>query len=149
MFERFTGPARDAVFLAIEEAGRRGDRKVATDHLLIGVLHDPAIAHELGVDPEAARRAADRIDHRSLTAIGIEVGAFGPLLSAVGAARLPFTPGTKAVLKRTLAHTTAEKARRIGTAHLLRALLERDAPDPAAELLGELRVRPGVRGSPR
>jgi hypothetical protein len=46
----------------------------------------------------------------------------------------------KAVLKRTLAHAVAEKSRRIETRHLLQALRERRAPDPAAELLAVLRA---------
>jgi ATP-dependent Clp protease ATP-binding subunit ClpA len=142
MFERFARQARDAVTLAIAEAGRRGDRKVATDHLLIGVLHDPAIAQQVGAGPEAARREADRIDHDALMAIGVDVDAFGTLAPAVGGDRLPFTPGAKAVLKRTLAHTTAEKARHIETRHLLRALTECEAPDPAAQLLAALRAGP-------
>lgn len=140
MFERFAAQARNAVFLAIEDAGRRGDRKVATDHLLIGILHDPAIAAEVGASPETTRRAADQLDRDALSAIGVDTAAFGPLGPAVGAARLPFTPGVKAVLKRTLAHAVAEKSRRIETRHLLQALRERRSPDPAAELLAVLRA---------
>jgi hypothetical protein len=59
---------------------------------------------------------------------------------AVGATRLPFTPGSKAALKRTLALVGAERARRIEPKHLLLALLERDEPDPAANLLAGLHV---------
>ena len=140
MFERFAAKAREAVSLAVEEAGRRGDRKVATDHLLAGILHDPAIAAEVGATPEATRRAADQLDRDALSAIGVDTAAFGPLAAGAGAARLPFTPGAKAVLKRTLVHATAEKSRRIETRHLLRALRERRAPDPAAELLAALRA---------
>jgi len=145
MFERFARHARDAVLLAIDEAGRRGDRKVSTDHLLIGILHDPAIAQEVGAGPDAARQAADRLDRDALATIGVDAGAFGTLASAAGSTRLPFTPNAKSVLKQALAHTTTEKARHIQTTHLLRALLERDAPDPAAELLAELRTGPRTR----
>lgn len=144
MFEHFARQARDAVTRAIAEASRRGDRKISTDHLLIGILHDPAIAQQVGADPEAARRMADRIDHEALAAIGIDAHAFGTLAPAVGADRLPFTPGAKAVLKRTLAHTTAEKARHIETRHLLSALSECEAPDPAAQLLAALRPGPAA-----
>ena len=116
MFERFAVKAREAVSLAIEEAGRRGDRKVAADHLLTGILHDPAIAAEVGASPEATQRAADQLDRDALSAIGVDTAAFGPLAAGAGAARLPFTPGAKAVLKRTLVHATAEKSRRIDEA---------------------------------
>lgn len=140
MFERFAQRARDAVFLAINEAGLRGDRRVGTDHLLIGVLHDPAVAEAVGADADAARRVADQLDRTALAEIGLDAGAFGTLSPAVGASRLPFTPGTKAVLKRTLALVAAEKARRIESRHLLLALLERDEPDPAAEIVVSLGI---------
>jgi ATP-dependent Clp protease ATP-binding subunit ClpA len=138
MFERFAAHARDAVSRAIEDAGRRGDRKVATDHLLIGILWDPAIAAEIGTSLEATRRAVDQLDRDALSAVGVDTAAFGQLVAAAGAVRLPFTPGAKAVLKRTLAHAAAEKSRRIETRHMLQALRERRAPDPAAELLAVL-----------
>jgi ATP-dependent Clp protease ATP-binding subunit ClpA len=140
VFERFARDARTAVSRAISEASRRGDRKVSTDHVLISVLHDPAIAQQIGAGPEEARQAADRLDRRALAAIGIDVDALGPLEAGPKATQLPFTPGTKAVLKRALTYTAAEKSRRIQTRHLLLALLEREPPDPAAELLAELRA---------
>jgi ATP-dependent Clp protease ATP-binding subunit ClpA len=135
--------------VAIAEAGRRGDRRVATDHLLIGLLHDPAIAQQLHVSTEAARRAADRIDRDALGAIGVDAEAFGPLADGIGADRLPLTPGVKSVLKRTLAHTAAERARHIETRHLLQALLERRTPDPAAHLLEALRTDPDAQRGTR
>jgi hypothetical protein len=140
MFERFAKGTRDAVFLAIEEAGRRGDRRVGTDHLLFGVLHDAAVAESVGVGDSAARAFADDLDRVSLAAVGIDVGTFGQLAPAVGAARLPFTSGAKVALKRTLALTVAEKARRIQARHLLLALLERNEPDPAAQIITGLQM---------
>jgi ATP-dependent Clp protease ATP-binding subunit ClpA len=143
MFERFAAQARDAVSRAIEDACRRGDRKVATDHLLIGILHDPTIAAEVGTSLEATRRAVDQLDRDALSAVGVDTAAFGQLAPAAGAVRLPLTPGAKSVLKRTLAHATAERSRRIETRHMLQALRERRAPDPAAELLAALRSSTG------
>ncbi|MBM7505484.1 Clp protease N-terminal domain-containing protein [Agromyces aurantiacus] len=144
MFERFARAARAAVTSAVEEAGRRGDRRVSTDLLLIGVLHDPGIAREVGAGADDARRAASQLDRDALAAVGVEADAFGPLGRAAGAPRLPFTPGAKAVLRRTLALASADHARRIEPTHLLHALLERRAPDPAAELLAALRAEPGA-----
>ena len=140
MFERFAQRARDAVFTAIAEAGRRGDRRVGTDHLLIGVLHDPALAEEVGADAEAARLIADELDRNALAEIGLNPGSLGPLAPAAGAPRLPFTPGAKAVLVRALVHTSAQKSRRIESRHLLLALLETEEPDPAAAILARLRA---------
>jgi ATP-dependent Clp protease ATP-binding subunit ClpA len=49
MFERFTGPAREAVRLAQVEARGLGHRYIGTEHLLLGVLGQPAApgAHAL------------------------------------------------------------------------------------------------------
>jgi hypothetical protein len=140
MFERFAKGARDAVFVAIKEAGRRGDRRLGTDHLLFGVLHDAAVAEFVGVSDGAARAVADDLDRVSLAAIGIDVDTFGTLAPAVGAARLPLTSAAKVVLKRTLAVTVAEKARRIQARHLLLALLELNEPDPAAQIITGLHI---------
>ena len=147
MFERFAQRARDTVRTAVAEAGRRGDRRVGTEHLLIGVLGDPALAELVGADAEAARRVADQLDQAALAAIGFDAAPLGPLEPAVGTARLPFTPGAKAVLARALALVTATRSRRIESRLLLAALLERPAPDPAAEILAALGVdRADVRG---
>jgi ATP-dependent Clp protease ATP-binding subunit ClpA len=142
MFERFAAPARDAVVGAVGEARRRGDRRVGTDHLLIGVLGDPAIADLVGADAGAARRAADELDRRALAEIGLDIGEFGSLTPAAGGSHLPFTPGAKQTLKRTLAHLSTKRSRRIESRHLVLALLERDRPDAAAVILAELRVDP-------
>jgi hypothetical protein len=148
MFERFAKGARDAVFLSIKEAGRRGDRRLGTDHLLFGVLHDAALAALVGVDDTGARTVADGLDRASLAAVGLDIGTFGRLAPAVGAARLPFTSGAKVVLKRTLALTVAEKARRIQARHLLLALLERNEPDPAAQVFAALNIdKPRTRAA--
>lgn len=143
MFERFTHEVRDVVEKSVAEAGRRGDRKVTTEHLVIGVLHDPAIAHEVGVTPDRARQVADRLDRDALAAIGLDVDAYGPLDSAVGG-RLPFAPGAKAALRGALTHCSAERGRRIEARHLLAALRDGAPPDPGAVLLAELRAEPSA-----
>lgn len=135
MFEKFAQRARSTVDLAKDEACRRGDRRIGTEHLLIGLLHDPSIAAAIGADLDDARRAADGLDRDALAAIGIDVSAFGPLEPAHGGARLPLTPGAKAVLARTVTHA---KTRPIEARHILAALLECQSPDPAAEVLTRL-----------
>jgi ATP-dependent Clp protease ATP-binding subunit ClpA len=136
-------PFRDVVVAALEEARRRGDRRLGTDHLLLGLLHDADSepARALGVDLIAARLALDSLDRRALRALGIDVDAVadrGPLkhppvpLSAV-------TSTARAVLARGVRATTAGTRAR-APRHLLLALLDRARPDPAAELLAELGV---------
>ena len=51
---------------AREEARRRGDRRVGTEHLVLGLLREPEIARLLGCDLEAAREALDAMDHDAL-----------------------------------------------------------------------------------
>lgn len=140
MFERFATTTRNAVASGVEEAGRRGDRRVGTEHLLLGALRDADVAKLLGVSVDEARASADDLDRKSLVAIGINLGDFRPPVSPRAGKRTSFTSGARSALQRTLAYTTAEKSRRIMPKHLLLALLDREQPDPAAALLSELGV---------
>jgi len=140
VFERFAGSTRNAVRYGVEEAQRRGDRRVGTDHLLLGVLRDGDSAALVGVSVDDARSTADALDRKALVAIGIDIGDFRPAVAPRSGIRTQFTSGARSVLQRTLAHTTAAKSRRITPAHLLLALVEREQPDAAAALLSELNV---------
>jgi len=146
MFERFAHEAREAVTFAVTEAGRRGDRRVSTDHLLIGVLHHPGAARTLGTTADEVRNLADRLDREALAEVGIDVAAFGPLAPAAGAGRTSFTPGAKDVLRRALTHAVSGKSRRIESGHLLLALEECAEPEPAAVLLACLHRHGGETG---
>jgi len=140
MFERFAHAARSAVTASADEAGRRGDRRIGTDHLLLGLLHDPDVVTLLGVDLQRARAQTDVLDQQALAAVGFDVGDFTPAVTPRPAKRAPFTSGVRAVLPRALTLATTEKSRRITSTHLLLALLDRDRPDPAAELLAALHI---------
>ncbi|MEU9387669.1 Clp protease N-terminal domain-containing protein [Streptomyces sp. NPDC048279] len=48
MFEQFAAEARATVAAALEETTLRGDRRIGTEHLLLGVLHDPGAVRALG-----------------------------------------------------------------------------------------------------
>ncbi|WP_028265580.1 Clp protease N-terminal domain-containing protein [Arthrobacter sp. MA-N2] len=140
MFERFAAEARTAVHAGAEEAKRRGDRRIGTDHLLLGLLHDPESCRVLAVDLEPARAQLDALDQEALEAVGIKLGDFGPLNAPKGSSRTTFTSAARSVIQDSLILTTREKARRITTRHLLLALLDRQQPDPAAVLLNKLGV---------
>ena len=140
MFERFAQASRAAVQCGVEEAERRGDRRIGTDHLLMGLLHDEQAASLVGVSAADARAKADELDRRALAAIGIDVGDFRPVVTPRVFKRTSFTSGARSVLQRTLAYTTAEKSRRILPRHLLLAVLDLEQPDPAAALLTECNV---------
>jgi ATP-dependent Clp protease ATP-binding subunit ClpA len=139
MFERFTRTARTAVDGARLEAERRGDRRIGTDHLLIALLKDAAVAQVTGVDALDAQRAADQLDREALAAIGITLADWQPDHRAAPGRRVRFmTAGAKAVVGRMLAVAGAERAPAITPRHMLLALLDQHEPDPAATLLAAL-----------
>jgi hypothetical protein len=139
MFERFARTARAAVDGARHEAERRGDRRIGTDHLLIALLQDAAVAQVTGVDALVARQTADQLDREALAAIGITLADWQPDRGAAPGRRVLFmTAGAKAVIGHSLAVAAAEKARAITPRHMLLALLHRHEPDPATTLLAAL-----------
>ncbi len=106
---------------ARDEAIRRGDRTIGTEHLVLALLIDPAspAAQALGCDLDSARRALDELDN----------------------GRLRLTPAAKAIFTGI---RDARKNRRTGLGIVLSALLDLPRPDPAAELLAALGVDPRV-----
>ncbi|MEU3861578.1 Clp protease N-terminal domain-containing protein [Streptomyces sp. NPDC028722] len=148
MFEHFAAGARTAVSSAVEEARLRGDRRIGTEHLLLGVLHEPGsvTVRAFGADVETARTALGALDRSALAAIGIDVqGIERPPIPA-SRKRTPFTSGARSVLPRALAEVRKSGSRRIAPEHLLLALLDCEKPDPAADLMAQLGIdRAAVR----
>jgi ATP-dependent Clp protease ATP-binding subunit ClpA len=139
VFERFAAQTRASVSAALDEARRRGDRRIGTDHLLVGALRNPDVAAMVGVSAEEAGARTDELDRQAIEAIGLRA-EFPLHASARGSKRAPFTSGARTVVQRALVHAVAQKSRQISPQHLLLALLEREQPDPAAALLSELKV---------
>jgi ATP-dependent Clp protease ATP-binding subunit ClpA len=141
MPKRLTEDARRLVLTgAGDEARRRGDRRLGTAHLLLGLLHDedsPA-ARALGVSLAGARAALDSLDAAALSAVGVEVRglAEGPA-APFGRRRLPLTSGARTVFKLAVGQARPFQGG-IGTQHFLLALLALRRPDPAADLLHAL-----------
>jgi Clp amino terminal domain, pathogenicity island component len=124
---------------ARDEAIRRGDRTIGTEHLVVALLIDPAspAAQALGRDLDAARRALGALDDQALAAIGIQPGITAGPAAVRPAGRLRLTPAAKAIF------TGGRDARKIhgpGLGTVLSALLDLPRPDPAAELLAALEV---------
>ena len=143
MFDRLTPAARAVVAAGDNEAALRGDRRVGTDHLLLGLLHDPATAELVGVDLQTARSELRSLDSEALAAIGLTSPDLGGAVRiSRPSARQP-TSGFRAVLPLAYTMAAAERSRRVTPRHLLLALLTRDEPDPAAALLAALGIRPG------
>lgn len=123
------------------EAGRRGDRRIGTEHLLLALLADDELATIVGVDASAANEAVDGLDRTALAAVGLTLGEYRHIpLNRSARHAVSMTSGAKMVLKRSLAAAVSEKAKTITSRHMMVALLERSEPDPAATLLAELPV---------
>ncbi|MGQ4600728.1 Clp protease N-terminal domain-containing protein [Nocardia sp. R6R-6] len=129
---------------AFEEAARRGDRRVGTDHLLLGLLHDNSrAANALGVSLPQARAASDALDVAALAAVGIRADTLDENNPPVPVSRrLPLTSGARAVFKRAIDEARPLSTGPINATHFLVALLTTQRPDPAAELLAALDVDP-------
>ena len=136
---------------AREEARRRGDRKVGTEHLILALLREPALAQALGCDLQTARDALDAMDQDALAAIGIGA-AFNappipidepikrpsrPTLKAVLRDRLPMTPAAKASLEKSYKETRRDH---LPPQQVLVNVLALEPPDPAAGLIAALGV---------
>jgi hypothetical protein len=115
---RYTGRARASVARAREEAQEMGHDHVGTEHLLLGVVSNPAalsfkVLDELGVPAADVRDAV-------VEAVGPRY-AYNPL-----AADLPFTPRARRVLDLTRGEALRLGHNYIGTEHLLIALAAED-----------------------
>jgi hypothetical protein len=124
---------------ARDEAIRRGDRTIGTEHLVLALLVDPLspAAQALGRDLDSARNALDALDSEALSAIGVEPGTTAGPVAVRTQGRLRLTPAAKAIF------TSIPDARKncgAGLGKVLNALLELRRPDPAAELLASLGV---------
>lgn len=161
MFERFTTAARETVVSAQARARDLGQRTVGPEHLLLGVLTTAGTGQRVllgaGADAAAvtahvARRAAP--DAEALAALGVDLeevrrraeATFGPgaldaappprrgfLSRRLGLDHVPFEPAARQVLTDSLTAALSLHHRRIGTEHLLLALLgDEDGPAVAA-----------------
>jgi hypothetical protein len=75
---------------ARHEARRRGDHKVGTEHLVLALLMEPALAGALDTDLASARAQLETLDRDALGAVGVVLG--GPAPFAPG----PDTPAARA-----------------------------------------------------
>ena len=147
MFGTEKTPFAVAVKAAAGEAQRRGDRRIGSEHLLLGLLAAaestgvPRVGG-LGVDLAAARAGLAELDAAALRAIGLDVDEAPPGRPR----RHPPVPGTafttsaRAAISQAVGSLARKDRNTRGPAQLLLALLERDRPDPVAELFNHLGV---------
>jgi hypothetical protein len=126
-FARFTQRARHTIVQAQEEARGAGHDYIGTEHILLGLLHEPeALAAramaEQGAPPDRVRAAV--------------TAALGPRVETPPLGHIPFTPRAKKV--RELAVRAALRLGHdyIGTEHMLLALFEEEEGVAAKVLAG-------------
>jgi ATP-dependent Clp protease ATP-binding subunit ClpA len=134
-------PFVTVVKAALEEARQRGDRRLGTEHLFLGLLHEPAAMAAVGVDLPTAREALDALDHAALAAIGIDLGRVRPGRVVPAVKRPPLTSTARAVINKAV-RASRIQTRHLGPMYLLLALLELGPPDPVADLIGQLGIDP-------
>jgi len=128
---------------ARDEAIRRGDRTIGTEHLVLALLVDPASPTARAIDREleSARRSLGDLDNEALSFIGVEPGITAGPIAVRTQGRLRLTPTAKAIITNL---RDARRDRSAGLEKLFNALLDLEPPDAAAELLAHLRVDTSV-----
>ena len=146
MFERFADDLRVVVMrVAQEVCARRGDSRIGTDHLLIGVVAaGNRVAAGAGLTVDGLYDALDRLDESALGAIGIATAGVNLPRPWNWRRRghLPISRGAKESLERSLRVALDLGHRRITTNHLLAGLTVGGANDPAVRLLRACWVEP-------
>jgi hypothetical protein len=127
-FSRFTDRAKHTVIASQQEARERRHDQVTTEHLVLGLLHEPdglavKAIKALGVSTDAVREAA--------------VAAAGPAqLDERTTDDIPFAPGPKNVLALALGHALRLGHNYIGTEHILLGVLEEEESRGVGTLTG-------------
>jgi ATP-dependent Clp protease ATP-binding subunit ClpA len=122
--------------LAAEEARRRGDSRIETEHLLLAILHDEdsVAPRVLGTDLRQARAALQQLDAEALHAVGVEIDTLPPPVPRLSSRRPPLSSGARAALHRAVLRVRERDGRAAGTADLVFGLLTSRRPDAAAQL---------------
>ncbi|RVX38779.1 ClpA/ClpB-like protein [Nonomuraea polychroma] len=149
MFEEFAEDTRAVIDSALVEVGQRGDQRLGTEHLLLGLLHVPVSpwARALGVSLATARRTLDEIDRSALAVIQIDIsrvrlgGTPPPATKGI-----PWTYAARGVIKHAAEEMVHRRGRSLEPKHILLGILESRRPDLASAVLDQLAVdRTAVR----
>ena len=125
MFERFTAYARHTVVLSQEEARRMSHNYIGTEHILLGLLGEPAgvaygVLEAHGITRKGARQEVAEL--------------IGPGKEAQRSGHIPFTPRAKKTLELALREALQLHHNYIGTEHILLGLL-REGDGVAAQIM--------------
>ena len=125
MFERFTAYARHTVVLSQEEARRMNHNYIGTEHILLGLLGEPAgVAYRV-------------LEAHGMTLKGVReeiAELIGPGKQAQRSGHIPFTPRAKKTLELALREAVQLKHNYIGTEHILLGLM-REGDGVAAQVM--------------
>lgn len=141
MFERFTERARRSVVLGQEELRLLQHSYYGPEHLLLGLIREGG---------GGAARALSALDI-TLDAVRGQVTETMGRGSFTSGGHIPFTPGAKHALERSLPESLASGQAHIGTGHILLGLIDDDtgagAADPGPARRGpRFRPRAGPSG---
>ncbi|MEJ2253785.1 MAG: ATP-dependent Clp protease ATP-binding subunit [Nitrospirota bacterium] len=117
MFEKFTERGRKVIIYAKEDAERRQNDYLGTEHLLLAILRDEdslpvAILKKMGLSPDELRMEIERN-----LPIGSNIMTFGDV---------PFTPRAKKVLELAVEEARLLGHNYIGSEHLLLGLVREE-----------------------
>ncbi len=149
MLERFESAARQALVDARTEAGQAGQRKIRSEHVLLGLLAEPGPAADAltaaGLDLADLRSRIPRgghvadaggLDAQALASLGIDLdavrratdAAFGrgalDLVPPAGRKFLPMADDAREALVRALREAQRSGKRLISSGHLLIGILD-------------------------
>ena len=118
MFEKFTERGRKVIIYAREEAEKRQNDYLGTEHLLLGLLREEeslpmVILKKMGLSAEELRMEVERN-----LPTGTNILTFGDI---------PFTPRAKKVLELAVEEARLLGHSYIGSEHLLIGLIREDA----------------------
>ena len=116
MFERFTERARRSVVLGQEELRLLQHSYYGPEHLLLGLIREGG---------GGAARALNALDI-TLDAVRGQVTETMGRGSFTSSGHIPFTPGAKHALERSLPESLASGQAHIGTGHILLGLIDDD-----------------------
>lgn len=131
MFERFTAWGREVVVFAQEEARDLRHGSIGAEHILLGLLRDPAQLSAVVLGRLGVTLAETRAEVRDTIGEG----------ERVTAGSIPFTPRAKGILEQSLREALSLGHDYIGGEHLLLALA-RERDGLAADILGKRGASP-------
>ena len=133
---------KPALEAAAAEARRLGDSRIGTQHILLGLFHNPVslAVQTLGLELADARAALDELDRTALAAIGLGVVSLNDPVPMPRRRRPALTSGARSTLHRAVQRALSEGEGTVEERHVLYALLTLRHPDPAHALLTALDV---------